>query len=80
MPGYEADDIIGMLVRPNPMLSGIPADIQYQIVSSDKDLKQLLDTHITVFDSLKDEVTNVERFELEYGYEPKLIVDYLSLV
>ncbi len=79
-PGYEADDIIGTLVNPNPVLSGAQGDLCYKIVSSDKDLKQLITENITVYDGMKDEETNLERFRLEYDYEPLLIVDFLSLV
>ena len=80
VPGYEADDIIGTLVQPNPLISGAQWDLCYKIVSSDKDLKQLLNDHTVVYDGLKDEETNVERFMLDHDYEPLLIVDYLSLV
>ncbi len=79
-PGYEADDIIGTLVRPNSMLTGMKWDLTYKIVSSDKDLKQLLNENTIVYDWMKDEETNVERFILEHDFEPLLIVDYLSLV
>lgn len=80
IPGYEADDIIGSLVRPDPLLTGTQGDLRYKIVSSDKDLKQLLNDKTVVYDGLKDEETNMERFILDHEYEPLLIVDYLSLV
>ncbi len=79
-PGYEADDIIGTLVQPNPLISGAQWDLVYKIVSSDKDLKQLLSDTVVVYDGMKDEETNVERFILEHDYEPLLIVDFLALV
>ena len=72
-PGYEADDIIGTVVWQDD-------DIHYQIVSGDKDLKQLITHNIVIYDGLKDEETNLERFRLDFGYEPALIVDFLSLV
>ena len=78
-PWYEADDIIGALTTHQGIRDAHP-DLQYKIVSSDKDLKQLLDERTVVYDGLKDEETNLERFRLDFGYEPPLIVDYLSLV
>jgi DNA polymerase I len=73
MPWYEADDVIGTLTNN-------VQDMKVRIVSSDKDLKQLLRDDVVVYDGLKDEETNLERFRLDYGYEPGLIVDYLALV
>ncbi len=76
MPGYEADDIIWTLVQQATDMEGV----HFKIVSSDKDLKQLLSSSVSIFDGLKWEETNLERFRLEEGYEPALIVDYLSMV
>lgn len=73
-PGYEADDIIGTLAKQ------CEDNIHYKVVSSDKDLKQLITDNVSIYDGLKDEETNLERFRFDFGYEPPLIVDYLSLV
>lgn len=71
---YEADDIIGSVTHQ------AKHDMKVKIVSSDKDLKQLLGANVVVYDGLKQEETNTERFRLDHEYEPHLIVDYLALV
>lgn len=76
VPWYEADDIIWTLTNNTTD----EEDMICKIVSSDKDLKQLINNHVVVYDWLKDEETNYERFKIDFGYEPPLIVDYLSLV
>jgi DNA polymerase-1 len=50
------------------------------IYSSDKDLKQLLDTQTICVDPMKSLVTDVKSFYQEFSFEPKYIVDYLSLI
>lgn len=76
MPGYEADDIIGTLAQSEVQHE----DVWVTIVSSDKDLKQLVTERVTMFDAMKDMTTTPKSFLLNNGYEAPLIVDYLSLV
>lgn len=75
-PGYEADDIIWTLVH---AYENSP-ELNIQVWSSDKDLKQLLKPNITVIDPLKNENVSLQDFEREWWFEPASIVDYLALI
>jgi DNA polymerase-1 len=75
MPGYEADDIIYTIARNRAALGD-----QVTIVSSDKDLKQLISPQIHTLDTLKKSRTTLESFRDEYGFEPALLLDYLALI
>lgn len=75
-PGYEADDIIFSFVKEYQKKT----DLTIQVVSSDKDLKQLLDTNIIITDPAKNITTTLLDFEQERGFAPVNIVDYLALI
>ena len=75
-PGYEADDIIFSFVKEYQKKT----DLTIQVVSSDKDLKQLLDTNIIITDPAKNITTTLLDFQQERGFEPINIVDYLALI
>jgi len=77
-PGYEADDIIGTIVEQKTE-NYIPGT-WVTIVSSDKDLKQLLREWVKQFDAMKYATTDEKAFVEEYGFKPKEMVDYLSLL
>lgn len=75
MPGYEADDIIGCLVR------------QYHesfdeilIASGDKDLMQFVDDKVKMLDTMKDKIYGPADVEEKMGVPPHQIVDYLALI
>lgn len=75
MPWYEADDIIHCIVK------NCWAQLTtYTIVSSDKDLKQLLWPNVVFFDAMKNLIITKEDFILENWFDPVHILDYLSLV
>lgn len=69
---YEADDIIAIL-------SQKPYD-KVIIVSSDKDLLQLVSDKVVVFDMMKNVFYNHEEVYKRYQLTPAQIVDYLSIV
>ncbi len=79
VPGYEADDIIGTLVK-NEQSSTDAWELKIKVVSSDKDLKQLLKPGVLVWDDMKHEETNEELFRIKHWFGPLLIVDFLALV
>ena len=62
-PGYEADDIIGTLAKQKSK-----EGFQVEIYSSDRDLLQLVDDHITV-NLLKKGMKEVHRFDPKALYE-----------
>ncbi|MDP2670408.1 MAG: hypothetical protein Q8O99_05825 [bacterium] len=61
--GYEADDLIGVLVQ-----NSIGHVDDTCIVSSDKDIKQLLQPGVHVYDPGKDVLCDVAQFQQEYGF------------
>ncbi len=73
--GYEADDAIASL---NTLAND--KDIVVKIVSSDKDLYQLIGANTYIYDPMKKrEIREQECFE-KFGVYPKQFVDYQSLV
>ena len=72
--GYEADDIIGTLVK---LLSDKYVEIV--IVTSDKDLEQLLSPKVKILNAKKDMMIDQETLFKEKGIRPDQVVDVLSL-
>lgn len=64
--GYEADDLIACIV------DNFADDFSVNIciVSSDKDLKQLLSDRVFIYDALKNKVVTKSDFEKECGIKP----------
>ena len=75
-PWYEADDIIYSLVENYKE----DKSLNFQVYTSDKDLKQFLNGNIVIVDSMKNQTTTLLDFWKEYGFEPILIIDYLALI
>ncbi|MGB9715522.1 MAG: DNA polymerase I [Thermodesulfovibrionales bacterium] len=73
-PGYEADDIIGTVSR---RLASEGMDIY--IVSADKDMLQLVDKGIKIYDPLKDRILDKEYVMERFGIEPKRIPEFMAL-
>ncbi|MCK9573010.1 MAG: DNA polymerase I [Candidatus Omnitrophica bacterium] len=74
--GFEADDIIATISR-----KAISENLPAIIVSSDKDMYQLLDNdRVKVYEPVNDELLSEDSFKKEFGFPPQLIIDYLSLV
>jgi DNA polymerase-1 len=76
IPGFEADDIIATLARAHKH----DPDMQIVIVSSDKDLKQLIDDNVICKDAMKEIDTSKNSFIKEHGFEPQYMLDYLILI
>lgn len=73
---YEADDIIATMSK---LFKSDPETI-IDIYSSDKDLKQLLDTNVFCVDPMKNIRIDTKSFMQEFLFEPKYMLDYLTLV
>lgn len=73
--GVEADDVIGTLTC-QATARGLPV----LIVSSDKDLAQLVSEQVRMLDTMKNVVTDPAGVEQKFGVPPSLIVDWLALV
>lgn len=76
-PGYEADDLIATLGR-RAQAQGM----RTTIVSSDKDMLQLVDKDTEVFSPYKDTgvIYNEKMVLTRMGVNPKQIVDFVSLM
>ncbi len=59
--GYEADDIIGTVA------SMAPDDVEVVIITGDKDMTQLVTERITLLDTMKDKVTDLDVVNEKYG-------------
>ena len=73
--GVEADDVIGTLAR-----QAAAAAIDCVISTGDKDLAQLVDSHVRLVNTMSNEVLDVAGVEHKFGVPPALIADYLALV
>lgn len=75
LAGYEADDLIASFAR-------IAGENSWDtvIVSSDKDLLQLVDERVKVFEPKKEVWYDNEAVVLKYGLEPKRLIDIFSLM
>lgn len=72
--GYEADDLIATVT------DKFKDELDVVIVTGDKDMLQLIDEHVSVYDSMKN-ITYTEATALEkFGVRPHQISDYLALV
>ena len=70
--GYEADDVIGTLAKMAPM--------DVIIVSSDKDMLQLVDERVRVLNPMKDDILyNAESVRAYMGVAPSQVRDLLAL-
>jgi DNA polymerase-1 len=75
VPGYEADDIIATVA-----IDRAGHGDQVTVVSSDKDLKQLIRQNIQTLDTMKKNRTTYTSFVDEMRFEPKYLLDYLALI
>ena len=73
--GYEADDVIASLAQ-----SAIEQGFEVEVWSHDKDLYQLIDENICLFDPIKRTLIKEEQCFLKFGVYPKDFTQYQSLV
>jgi len=75
LAGYEADDIIATYAR-----LAKEAGEEVIIVSSDKDLMQLIGDGVTMYDPLKSKVIDKPEVLEKFGVTPEQLLDVLSLM
>lgn len=77
--GYEADDVIGTVVKKNKT----NPDLEILIVTGDKDTLQLIDKNVKVFTlrkGMSDTVTyGAQEVKSVFGFAPKQMIDYKAL-
>lgn len=72
--GYEADDTIGLLAS-----QALKLDLDVWVVSSDKDLMQLVRPGVSVLNPMKGERYQAEEVEAFLGVKPENVTDLLAL-
>lgn len=71
--GYEADDVIAALAQKYH-------DRQIVLVCPDKDMYQLLNPNILIFDPFKDRIIDEQTFITEQGFAPDKVPFYYALL
>lgn len=74
LPGYEADDLIAAYACKMRDLGG-----EVVIVSSDKDLMQLVGEQVTMLDTMKNLKIGIEQVAEKFGVTPDKVVDVQAL-
>lgn len=73
---FEADDLIASLVK-----FILNNDMQVVVVSTDKDMYQLLDKdRVSIYNPVKDKFITRQDFEKEFGFSPHFCIDYFALL
>ncbi len=73
--GVEADDVIGTLAQANTAKGGATL-----ISTSDKDLAQLVNDHVTLINTMTRTVLDEAGVKTKFGVLPSQMIDYLTLV
>jgi DNA polymerase-1 len=74
MEGFEADDLIATYAR-----QAVEQGAEVTIVSSDKDLMQLVSEHVTMLDPIKNRRIGRDQVEERFGVPPEKVVDVMAL-
>jgi len=74
LEGYEADDIIATLAR-----QAEARGWEVTIVSSDKDLMQLVGDRVTMLDAMKNRVVGPDQVVEKFGVGPEKVIDVQAL-
>jgi len=72
--GFEADDIIGTIAK-----KADHARYNVLICSNDKDMLQLVDHNVKIFNTKTGETTDILEVVRKYGISPTQFIDYLAL-
>jgi len=74
MEGFEADDLIATYAK-----QAAKAGAEVTIVSSDKDLMQLVTDKVTMLDAMKNRVIGADQVMEKFGVGPEKVVDVQAL-
>lgn len=75
LPGYEADDVIGTLAT-----KAVAEGREVYVVSSDKDMLQLVNDHVLVLNPPKDNlICDAAKVEEILGVPPERVIDVMAL-
>ncbi len=73
--GVEADDVIGTL-----SVMATAQGLDTIVSTGDKDLAQLVNEHVTLVNTMSNEILTHDGVKAKFGVPPQRIVDYLSLI
>jgi len=73
LEGVEADDVIGTLAQ------HANDEMRCVIATGDKDLAQLVNEHVTLVNTMNNEILDIPGVNAKFGVPPERIVDYLTL-
>lgn len=72
--GVEADDVIGTLAA-----QATEQGIDCLISTGDKDMAQLVNKHVTLINTMTNQLMDVDGVKEKFGVPPELIIDFLAL-
>ena len=73
MDGYEADDLIGTIAK------RLESEADVIIITGDKDILQLVNDRIQVYDPMKGKKLGVQEVIQRFGVRPEQVVDVMGL-
>ncbi len=73
MDGFEADDLIGTVAK------GLESEVDVVIITGDKDILQLVNDRIQVYDPMKDKGYGVQEVIERFGVRPEQVVEVMGL-
>lgn len=71
--GFEADDIIASIIAQNK------ENFDFVVLTGDKDLMQLIDNQVGVYDAMKDKHYDQAAVKEKFGVNPDQILDFLAI-
>ncbi len=74
IPGYEADDIIGTIAK-----KAASEEIDVFIVTADKDMLQLVNNKVKIYDPMKDKILDERYTKERFGVVPERITEFMAL-
>ncbi len=72
--GYEADDLIGTVAKKTAKKGG-----KVFIVTADKDMLQLVDKDIKIYDPIKNKILDTAYVKEKFGIVPERITEFMAL-
>ena len=72
--GVEADDVIGTLAN-----HATAKGIDTLISTGDKDMAQLVNEHVTLINTMTNQLMDVDGVNTKFGIPPQLVIDFLAL-
>jgi DNA polymerase-1 len=74
VPGYEADDLIGTIAK-----EAAKKRSTVFIVTADKDMLQLVDENIKIYDPVKDRILDDKYVKEKFGVAPERVPEFMAL-